>query len=188
LKTETADEEVLKLIDTILRLPSDGFKAAEKLWAKLAESIRELEVAVKGDSGRSNRLGEVVTRVKASASRLARSASAASGPLAEDWRKFAKTDLENLKDELLALQEFISAEREFLRQALRRAALWELGEVDPERLFKELHQTGAISERTWALIMSHPASLREVKAREASECLRRMARLLLELQEVRSCG
>jgi hypothetical protein len=188
LKTETADERALKLIDAFLKLPGDGFKAAEKLWTELTKSIQELEVAVKGDPERSNLLRKTVVRLKASASKLARSASVISGPLREDWKRFAENDLEALKDELLALQEFISAEREFLGRALRRVALWELGLADPERLFKELHQAGAISERTWVLIMTHPKSLREVKDREVSDRLRKIAQLLFELQEVRSDG
>jgi hypothetical protein len=188
LKTETADERALKLIDAFLRLPSDGFKTAEKLWAELAGPIQELGVAVKGDPQRSDRLRKAVTRLKTSASKLARSASALSGPLREDWKRFAENDLEALKDELLAFQEFILAEREFLSRALRRVALWELGLADPERLFKELHQAGAISERTWVLIMTHPKSLQEVKNGEVSDRLRKIAQLLFELQDVRSDG
>jgi hypothetical protein len=186
LKTKTADERALELIDAFLKLPSDGFKVAEKLWTELTKSIQELEVAVKGDPERSNRLEKMVARLEASVSKLVRSASSVSGPLREDWMRFAENDLEALKDELLALREFISAERGFLGRALRRTTLWKLGLVDPEHLFKELHQVGAISERTWILIMTHPKSLQEVKDREVSGCLRRIAQLFFELQEVRS--
>lgn len=182
------DEQVLELMEDFLKLPAERFKDAEKVWCELSEFIPELETATKEEPPLSKKLGELTNALKHSASKLTRSVSASKGSLADDWKSFAERDLESMKDEVMALQEFILEERDRLKKGLRRATLWKNGCIDPERLFKELHEMGAISERTWVLIMTHPASLREVKDREASERLRRIAKLHLELQEVRSGG
>jgi hypothetical protein len=175
------------MIDDFLKLPNDRLKAGGELWSKLREVIEELRIVVKEDSTRSTRFEEIETRLQTSASKLAKSMSVLNGPLAEDWKRLARNDLETLKDELVALQEFIVSEREFLKHAFRRVALRKAEEVDPKRLFEELHEARAISERTWALVVSHPAPLRANKS-EISQRLRNLAWLLLELQGVRSSG
>ncbi len=188
MKENKSDERALALIDEILKLRHDRFSAAKKSWSELAELLKDFEIAARSDKRRANRLKKITFLLNNAASKFIRSVSAANGPLADDWRRLAKRDFENFKDELLGLQEFILAERDFLSKALLRANLWKLGEVDPERLFKELHEAGAISERTWAVLVSHPTSRRDLKDRDASASLRRLAQLLVEIQEVRSGG
>jgi hypothetical protein len=91
-----------------------------------------------------------------------------------------------MKDELLALKEFLVVEAEFIRFSLDRTQLLLAGRCDPEKLFRELHEAGAVSERTWVLLMSYPGSWKKaVEKPGVAEQLQQISRRLFDLQEVR---
>ncbi|MEW6221902.1 MAG: hypothetical protein AB1476_01075 [Candidatus Hadarchaeota archaeon] len=180
---------VLSTAEKILGLPQSDVRKAGELWKKLDGQLELIEAALRADGPRHARLMSVATSLRLSASKLARSISCSrgGGRLRSDWERLAACDLTELKDELLALKEFLSEEAEFIRFALARAQLLLSDACDPEALFRELHAAGAISERTWALLMAYPDSWRKtVKSREVSAQLRQISRWFLDLQEVRA--
>lgn len=181
-------EAVLAAADSILELQPNDTGTESSLWRKLDPMLDRMLDAAKIDAARHMRLAEVLPPLRAAASELTQSLlnSKRGGPLRGDWVRFAERDLVRLKDELLALREFMIEEADFLRFACLRAQLRELGGTNPEKLFEELHEAGAISERTWVLLMAQPKSWRKaLKDRELSEQLARISGWLLDLQETR---
>ncbi|MDI6643331.1 MAG: hypothetical protein QMD95_04725 [Candidatus Hodarchaeaceae archaeon] len=181
-------EAVLEAVDRILELPPNDPGSAGGLWRKLDPMLEDMLEAAKLDGGHHKRMLKLMTPLRSAASELAQSLlnSKRGGPLRGDWVRFAERDLVKLKDELLALREFMVEETDFLRFACLRARLRELGGANPEKLFEELHEAGAISERTWVLLMAQPNSWRKaLKDQELSRQLTRIAGWLLDLQEAR---
>jgi hypothetical protein len=187
MRSELTFDAVLAAVDGILELPLKPDEANSS-WLKLDRMLDRVLEATRVDPARHRHLSEVLSPLRAAASELARSLSNAKrgGPMRGDWMRLAERDLVKLKDELLALREFMVREADFLRLACLRAQLEGLGRINPEKLFEELHEAGAISERTWALLMAHPGSWQKaLRDRELSRQLARISGWLFDLQELR---
>ena len=185
---EPTFEAVLAAVDRLLEVSPREVSSASELWPKLDNMFDGLLSAAKIDAARHGRLAELVASLKAAAAQFLQSLLNArrGGPLRDDWARFAERDFIKLKDEVLALREFLVEEVDFLKFACLRARLRNLGRVDPEKLFEELHEERAISERTWVLLMAQPNAWRKaLKDREVSGELARMSSWLLDLQEAR---
>lgn len=185
---ELTFEAVLTAVDRFLELPPQEVSSAGGLWQKLDNMLDGTLRAAKFDTARHGRLAELVASLRAAAAQFLQSLLNArhDGPLRDDWARFAERDLLKLKDEVLALREFLIREADFLKFACLRARLRDLSRVDPEKLFKELHEGRAISERTWVLLMAQPNAWRKaLKDREVSEELARISGWFLDLQEAR---
>lgn len=177
-----------KLVDEILELPQSAVQKVGELWKDLESQLEILETAVRTDKPRHDRLLAITVRLRGSASKFIRSLACCKGggPLRDDWVRFAERDLAELKDELLALKEFLVEEVEFIKFALAKVQLLFSGKCDPERLFRELHAAGAVSERTWVLLMSYQGSWKKaVENSQVADELQQISRRLFDLQEVR---
>jgi hypothetical protein len=185
---ELVFEEVWRAVDRLLKLPPQKMNSTSRLWLKLNNMLDGLLRATKFDAARHERLAELVTSLKAAAVKFLQSLLNArhGGPLRGDWTRFAERDFIKLKDEALALREFLVVEGDFLKFACLRIRLKDLGRIDPEKLFEELREERAISERTWVLLLTQPNAWRKaLKDREVSEELARISGWLLDLQEAR---
>jgi len=181
-------DTVLTEVDQILELHPKDFRKTKFLWGKLDQRLEKMLDAAKIDAVRYRRLCEILTPLRTAASKLMQSMSNAKRGVSmrDDWIRFAEHDLVTLKDELLALKESIIEDADFLKFACLRAQLRELGRANPERLFEELYRAGAISERTWVLLMAQPNSWKNVlKDRELSNKLEQISAWLLELEDLR---
>jgi len=181
-------EAVLTAVDRLLELSPREVSSAGELWSKLDNILDGLLGAAKFDAARHGRLAELVASLKAAAAQFLQSLlnMRRGGPLRDDWTRFAERDFIKFKDEVLALREFLVGEADFLKFACLRARLRDLGRIDPEKLFEELHEERAISERTWVLLMAQPnAWQKALKNREVSGELARISSWLLDLQEAR---
>jgi len=181
-------EAVLTAVDRLLELSPREVSSAGELWSKLDNILDGLLGAAKFDAARHGRLAELVASLKAAAAQFLQSLlnMKRGGPLRDDWTRFAERDFIKFKDEVLALREFLVGEADFLKFACLRARLRDLGRIDPEKLFEELHEERAISERTWVLLMAQPnAWQKALKNREVSGELARISSWLLDLQEAR---
>lgn len=188
MRDELIYEALLGAVDGLLELSPQGVNSAGGLWPKLEGMLDGLLGAAKFDAARHGRLAELAASLKAAAAEFLQSLLNArhGGPLRGDWARFAERDFIKLKDEVLALREFLVEEADFLKFACLRARLRNLSRVDPEKLFEELHEGQAISERTWVLLMAQPNSWRKaLKDREVSEELARISGWLIDLQEAR---
>lgn len=187
MKQKLMFDAVLAAVDGILELPQNPSRVGT-IWQELDPMLDQLSSAAKIDATHYKRLYELLSPLKAAASVFVQSVVNAKvgGSMRDDWMRFAERDLVRLKDELLALREFMVEEADFLRFACLRVQLEGLGRTNPEKLFEELHEAGAISERTWVLLMTHPASWsKALKDRELSRQLARISGWLLDLQEAR---
>jgi len=181
-------EAVLTAVDRLLELSPREVSSAGELWSKLDNILDGLLGAAKFDAARHGRLAELVASLKAAAAQFLQSLLnvRCGGPLRDDWTRFAERDFIKFKDEVLALREFLVGEADFLKFACLRARLRDLGRIDPEKLFEELHEERAISERTWVLLMAQPnAWQKALKNREVSGELARISSWLLDLQDAR---
>lgn len=181
-------DAVLAAIEKILEVPPESPGMAASLWPELDISFNRMLDATKVDSMKQGPLTKLLAKVSTAASRLKQSLTNAkiTGPVREDWMRFAERDLVAFKDELLALKEFMVEEADFLRFVCLRAQLKDISGANPERLFSELHEAGAISERTWVLLMAQPNSWRNVRRNhELSKQLELISVWLLDLQEMR---
>jgi len=185
---EPTFEAILTAIDRLLELSPREVSSGGELWPKLDNMLDGLLGAAKFDAARHGRLAELVASLKAAAAQFLQSLLnvRCGGPLRDDWTRFAERDFIKFKDEVLALREFLVGEMDFLKFACLRARLRDLGRIDPEKLFEELHEERAISERTWVLLMTPPnAWQKALKNREVSGELARISGWLLDLQEAR---
>lgn len=185
---ELTFESVLADLDRILELPQRSSDSAIQPLRKLDQDLELMLDAARIDETRRRSLFKIMTPLRASAAELAQSLARArrGGPMRGDWMRFAERDFAVLKDELLALREFMVAEADFLRFACLREQLGELRSTRPEKLFEELHEAGAISERTWVLLMARPDSWQEaLKDKEISKQLAQISAWLLDLQKAR---
>ncbi len=185
---ELTFEAVLTLVDRFLELSPQEVSSAGILWTKLDNMLDWALGATKFDAPRHGRLAELVASLKVAATKFLQSLlNAGRGdPLRDDWTRFAKRDFIKLKDEVLALKEFLVDEADFLKFACLRARLTDFSKIDPEKLFKELHEGQAISERTWVLLMTQPNAWRKaLKDRKISDELARISGWFLDLHETR---
>jgi len=185
---EPTFEAVLTATDRLLELSPREVSSGDELWPKLDNMLDGLLCAAKFDAARHGRLAELVASLRASAAQFLQSLLNArhGGPLRDDWARFVERDFIKLKDEVLALKEFLVGETDFLKFACLRARLRDLGRINPEKLFEELHEEQAISERTWVLLMAQPNTWQKaLKDREVSGELARISGWLLDLQEAR---
>jgi len=181
-------EAVLTVVDRLLEFSPREVSSASELWPKLDNMVDGLLGAAKFDAARHGRLAGLMASLKAAAAQFLQSLLNVrrGGPLRDDWARLAERDFIKLKDEVLALREFLVGETDFLKFACMRARLRDIGGIDPEKLFEELHEERAISERTWVLLMAQPNAWRKaLKDREVSEELARISSWLLDLQEAR---
>ena len=184
---ELTFEALLTVVDRFLELPPQEVSSAGGLWPNLNNVLDWVLGATKFDVPRHGRLAELVASLKAAATKFIQSLLNArrGDSLRDDWTRFAERDFIKLKDEILVLREFLVGKADFLKFACLRARLKDL-RVDPEKLFKELHEGRAISERTWVLLMTQPNAWRKaLKDREISEELARISGWFLDLQEAR---
>ena len=100
--------------------------------------------------------------------------------LKADWARFARLDLLKLKDEVLALREFLLANLDSFRPRRSEA------ELELEELIGELKNSGAIDERICsslqAYLSRHPEDLRNSSV---AERLARIRNSLREFKRVR---
>ena len=188
MRDELTFEELLTVVDRFLELPPRDVSSAGGLWPKLDNMLDWILVATKFDAPLHGRFAELVASLKAAATKFLQSLLNArrGDSLRDDWTRFAEHDLIKLKDEVLALREFLVDKADFLKFACLRASLRDLSRVDPEKLFNELHEGRAISERTWVLLMTQPNAWRKaLKDRKISEELARISGWFLDLQEAR---
>lgn len=177
---------LLAQVDRILEI-RDFNPGTADLAPPLARSLDGVLVNAGFDPERRRHLDELTTELKQSAARLSQSTInlKRGGRFRGDWLRFASYDFAKFKDMVLALREFLVANRNFIEFACSRARRGR-DRVDFEKLFDELREIGAISERTWVLLMSRVGDWRTPSDGTTTEQLERISNLLFDLREARS--
>ncbi len=155
-----------KIAVLIERLLACDPKTAKKYLEPLLLKLEELE----GDQYFQELLLSLKRRARNLLEDLRHSRSS---KLREDWLRLAAYDLEEVRRELLHLQELL------------RGGKVKTREPEPERLLREIYQEGGMSEATWLMVTNHP-SLSKCQSGEARKTLLRLSSLLQELRRIRN--
>ena len=179
-------ESLLKEIDGLVKLSSSNFSAAGKRGEAVCKAIKEFKDAIEPDAGQHDGLNQLFAAVDRAAGQLTQSVLNLQKDrrLRGDWARFARRDLIRLKDEVLALREFLVANANSFKPSSRASAR---PSVDLERLLKVLHEDNAISERTFVMLTAHLAQNGRSKPKDPAiiEQISRISAYLSELHEIR---
>lgn len=181
-------ESILTALDGLVELSPDDLRKAARLLRRLDWDLERLLETARIDEERRKVLFRIVASMRSSSAKLFQSLGNAkqNGRLRGDWLRFARNDFLELKDDLMALREYLVENADFLRLVCLRDQIGELAGTKPEKLFEELHEAGVISERTWVLLMSYQGSWVEMlRDGEISKQISQLSAWLFELQEVR---
>jgi hypothetical protein len=180
---------LIKEIDLLVKLSPSSFSASCKGSAKLCKSIREFREAIEPNVNQSDRLNQLHAAVDQAASQLMQSLInlRKDRRLRGDWARFAKRDLIRLKDELLALREFLIVNLNSFKQSSLSIGVHS---VDLERLLEVLQKERAISERTFVMLTAHLAQNGRFKPKDQKiiEQISRISAHLSELHEIREAS
>ncbi|MGC8817400.1 MAG: hypothetical protein ACP5PX_06335, partial [Candidatus Hadarchaeum sp.] len=126
--SELKFESLLADLDRILELSPDDFAKAARLMRKLDSDLERLLEAARIDEGHRKGLFKTVALVRSSAAKLFQSLGNAKGggQFREDWRRFARNDFLELKEDLMALRELLVENADFFRIACLRERIGEL--------------------------------------------------------------
>ncbi|MFN4133776.1 MAG: hypothetical protein ACK4GQ_05360 [Candidatus Hadarchaeales archaeon] len=177
-------DDAIALLDATIELPEGEVTRARDYWKKLSPLLADI-CRISGEDKRLAPLVKLRSTIESAAAKLLKSISASTGPLGKEWKLFAKNDLEELKDHLVAAKEIIIKNQHHLSRLAARASLKEKAGVDPESLINELHNAGAISDRTWLLLVTRGISPSDLSDPRVSRSIERIAQLFLEFEEVR---
>jgi hypothetical protein len=181
---EQALEGLLKEIDGLIKLSPSNFSAAGRRGEAICKAIKEFRDAIEPDAGQRDSVNQLLGAVDRTAGQLVQSVLnlQKGGRLRGDWARFARRDLMRLKDEALALREFLVANANSFKPSSRVRS-----SVDLEKLLEVLREDNAISERTFVMLAAHLAQngRSELKDPAIIEQISRIHAHLSELHEIR---
>ena len=178
-------QKLFKIIDRFLDLSNSDISRVRELGEKICQGARELQDAVKLDLRAHERFKQLISKLENTSARLSRSIiNSKRGMFQQDWVRFARAESIKLKDEVLALREFLTFNMETIERLLK-----ETQEVPITRLLEILREEHAIHEITYAKLVEHlnkfsRRTLRK-QEREASKHLTRISCWLSNLREIR---
>ncbi|MDI6820419.1 MAG: hypothetical protein QMC89_05915 [Candidatus Hodarchaeaceae archaeon] len=156
MREESTFDGLLSTIDRFLGIPQSNLNSAHAGAVATSNAANTFLNTHELDARDREHLSELAASLNAAVARLSQSVVnlKQDGALQADWARFAQRDLIRLKDEVLALREFLVENAKRLRLARWRIG-WKLSDVDLRKLLEELRDEGAIGERTWVLFMSY---------------------------------
>jgi hypothetical protein len=182
-------QSLIKEIDLIVELSPSSFSASCKGSAKVCKAIREFREAIEPNVNQSDGLNKIYAAVDQSVSQLKQSLVnlRKDRRLRGDWARFAKRDIIRLKDELLALREFLVVNSNSFKPSSLSSE--RLG-IDLERLLEVLQKERAISERTFVMLTVHLAQNGRSRPKDQKiiEQISRISAHLSELHEIREAS
>lgn len=180
---------IIKEIDLLVKLSPSNFSASCKASARVCKGIKEFRDSVEPNADQSYRLNQLHAAVDQSASQLMQSMVnlRKDRRLHGDWARFAKLDIIRLKDELLALREFLIVNLNSFKPISRSIGM---NSVDLEILLEVLQKERAISERTFVMLTVHLAQNAQSKPEDPKiiEQISRISAHLSELHEIREAS
>lgn len=177
--------ELFSDVDVFLGLEPSSIERADELGRRIKKNAEELEEAIQDEEVRK-KFKDNLAGLDKQSSKLARSVlNSRKGSLRLDWRRFARRDFDRLKDEVLALREFLILHRETIRKFLNRL---EYG-ADLAELVEAIYGEGALHQTTYvgltnSLVEASEEDIQEVMDK-SSERISRISRWASILHEVR---
>lgn len=177
---------LIKEIDLIVKLSPSSFSASCKGSAKVCKAIREFREAIEPNVNQRDGLNKLYAAVDQSVSQLTQSLVnlRKDRRLRGDWARFAKRDIIRLKDELLALREFLVVNLNSFKPISPSIGVYS---ENLERLLEILQKERAISERTFVMLTTHLAKNGRSRPKDQKiiEQISRISVHLSELHEIR---
>jgi hypothetical protein len=177
---------LIKEIDLIVKLSPSSFSASCKGSAKVCKAIREFREAIEPNVNQRDGLNKLYAAVDQSVSQLTQSLVnlRKDRRLRGDWARFAKRDIIRLKDELLALREFLVVNLNSFKPISPSIGVYS---ENLERLLEILQKERAISERTFVMLTTHLAQNGRSRPKDQKiiEQISRISVHLSELHEIR---
>jgi len=168
-------EHLLKKLDEFVNLPASSLPEASKLGEEISKSAREFSDTVNLPPRPRKRLDLLVAKISSLSSRLTRSvANSRRGTFRRDWARFAQSEIVRLKDEALALREFLLS----YRRTTEKKARPPMPMPSLPEIIEALHSEGAIHEVTYAKIIK---CLSKMGSRALRKQERRMEERLLRM-------
>lgn len=179
-------DETFYRITRFLELGPGEVKKGNKFGKELVESCEEIENLILDKEMKSN-LRSILSKLNSYSSRLSRDVSnLEEGSLPRDWKRFAKQDFSRLKDEVLALEEFLLAHEMEIRKRLYEVKYG----MNVKELFLRLTREEAIDEIVRSRLSKLVEDMEEEELREKfeenEERLRRISKWLFMLKEVKN--
>ncbi|KXA94075.1 hypothetical protein AKJ65_05475 [candidate division MSBL1 archaeon SCGC-AAA259E19] len=175
-------DEILMAIGEFLDLKTENVEKGDELGkeiSKIADEIQELIV----EEEFKKKFHKITSRLKNYSTRLSRDVlNSEKGPLNRDWEQFARQDLSRLKDEVLALKEFLIEHEAILRkrQNERRYGL------DFNELARRIKKEDSIDEITRSQFARASNELETEKIGEFKDTLLRISKWLFALKELKT--
>lgn len=177
---------LIKEIDLLVKLSPSRFSASCKGSAKVCKDLGEFRDAIESNVDQSDRLNQLHAAVDQATSQLMQSLVnlRKDRRLRGDWVRFAKRDIIRLKDELLALREFLVVNLNSFKPISPSIGVYS-GNL--ERLLEILQKERAISERTFVMLTAHLAQNGRSRPKDQKiiEQTSRISAHLSELHEIR---
>jgi hypothetical protein len=177
--------KLFKNIDCFLDLPNSSVSKANELGEKICKGAKELQNTVRLGPRVQKKLEQLTSKLENISTRLSRSIlNSNQGTFKRDWVRFARAESIKLKDEVLALREFLTLNADAIGRSLK-----EIQCISLEELPEILREEQAIHEITYAKLTKRLSafSRRELRKqeREAGEHLTRISGWLSSLREIR---
>ncbi|KXA90905.1 hypothetical protein AKJ57_03235 [candidate division MSBL1 archaeon SCGC-AAA259A05] len=175
-------DETVKAIEKFLALKIDDTKKGNKLGKKIIKIAADIRALII-EKELKKKFQKIISRLKNYSSRLSRDVlNSENGPLNRDWEQFARQDLSRLKDEVLALQEFLIEHEAILqkRQNERRYGL------DFKELARRIRKEDSIDEITRSQFLRTVDKLEVERIGEFKNTLLRISKWLFALKELKT--
>jgi hypothetical protein len=177
---------LLRKLGTLIEASPAKISAANEWGSRVCQAIDEFKDAVEMDAQRLQDMNRLAAGVDRAAKRLIQSAHNLKKDkrLRADWARLAELDLQRLKDEALALHEFLLANaNSFKLKPQARVVPF----MDLQKLLEELRENDAIGERAFFLLTTYLAKNKHPKLKDQAviDQLSQISIYLSELREVR---
>jgi hypothetical protein len=170
----------------LVKLSPSSLSASCNASTKVCNGIREFRDAIDPSVTQGDKLNQLHAAVDQATSQLVRSIAniRKDGRLREDWARFAKCDMTRLKDDVLALREFLVVNSDSFKPLSHSIGM---RCINLERLLEELQKERAISERTFVMLTVYLArkGLSRSEDPKIIEQISSISTHLSELQKIR---
>ena len=176
---------LIEKIDDFLDLKTEEIEKGNKIGDEIINKAKKLEKSIKREEKRS-KFREILIDSSSRHSKLSKNViKKKNGPLKSDWEQLAEQSMSKLKDEVLALKDFIHKNESVLRKRMIKNRYG----IDLKELNQQLKEEENVDESLNAKLSNRIQTIdeRELQSvmKNHKDRLKRIIRLLVYLKEVR---
>lgn len=179
-------DRILETLEEVLELDPQNIERGNELGKEIDEILPEIEKLILKDE-RKKKYIKIVARLKNRSSKLSRDLiNSNKVSLSSDWKQFARQEFSKLRDEALALQEFLTNHESILRKRLNE----ERYGIDLRDLARRIEKENRLDKVTRSkfssLIKKMDSEEIQRKSDELKDRLNRISKWLLALTEIKT--